>query len=925
MRHRSLFADSLASGTALRRLGAVLLLMLVCGGLVGLDVASAEGREIAPVEYPQYRQALLKAEEPGDVTAVLRRLVATSRAVHPEVYGKIVGPILQDTSLTSAVPVERRRMLFSTLITHLIAEQPNSDAILLINDILQRLSEDPALIERILTVDHKPDPVTGRRLGWERLLKRARELVRSDDQELRSAAIRVAAHVRDEDVARVVAALHDSLRSGERKPTADDVEAYLDAAELLLHYRFADLGALVTFLNPIAAKHFGTPESREAWTAGDKQKIRAELYRAVIQRQRDEGGEQATRERQAAMDYGRAVIEKAKGPADLRVFFDPERQRIAALQQAALQKADTLEPKPTQAWADLLIAALDHSDHMAVLEATVALLTKTFTEPSEPGQLLAAAIARRLAQGGGSDRIDLREKLATVLGRIGTAKDVRDALAGRARVSDDPQKAVWSRLIRALGTVSDGQVLWLRPHYQPTAAREEWERLAVAETLGQQGFRSRPGKRNPESHRAALFLMHILHGWPGAVVNVQREFKEGEETKTVTVSQLFVDDGDKNELETEAAKAALAAGERRFEFEAGSPDPSEAVREEAAKSLLFHDTPQTAAALARAAEEDSDVGAAALRTLGLQLRRGSDHAASALARLIEQGPTEARLLATLDVITRTPAPTGRLARAQLGSAVVDLLKKGGSEAVLRAAAATGAHLGQLGALKPVYIFWRGIDPEQEAERRKAWGDLLRGVIAGIAKAGANEGKLDLDFKQVASELLLGNEEHIGVFTETLAGLGDAAGRFELKRFRAELLMQHVGITAGHTIEQRRAELDTVIALYGELAEEAAVKNLMTLKKEMQRLRYDALHLRWAPPYLKTGEDAEDPAEFQLAALQAAVESADPDTANSARQAEVSALQKNDKLSKEQSDRLAKLVKALAEITASAAPPEKKAK
>ena len=89
----------------------------------------------------------------------------------------------------------------------------------------------------------------------------------------------------------------------------------------------------------------------------------------------------------------------------------------------------------------------------------------------------------------------------------------------------------------------------------------------------------------------------------------------------------------------------------------------------------------------------------------------------------------------------------------------------------------------------------------------------------------------------------------------------------------------------------------MIALYGELAEEAAAKSMTTLMKEMQRLRYDALHLRWAPPYLKTGENAEDPVEFQLAALQAAVDSADPDTANSARQAEVSALQKNDKLSK----------------------------
>ena len=40
--------------------------------------------------------------------------------------------------------------------------------------------------------------------------------------------------------------------------------------------------------------------------------------------QGSEGGEQAAKERQAALDYGRAVIQKAKGPGDLVVFFDAE-------------------------------------------------------------------------------------------------------------------------------------------------------------------------------------------------------------------------------------------------------------------------------------------------------------------------------------------------------------------------------------------------------------------------------------------------------------------------------------------------------------------------------------------------------------------------------------------------------------------------
>ncbi|MDF1702006.1 MAG: hypothetical protein P1V36_12685, partial [Planctomycetota bacterium] len=873
MRSRCSFADSLAPGTALRRVIGLLLMACITCGVVAAGPAHAEGRNMTAAQMAAYREALLKAESERDVGAVLMRLREISRDTHPLVYGKIVGPILQDTKLTAEFTPERRRMLLGELVIHMIAVQPDSDAILFLNDILARLGEDPGLVDRINEV-YKPDPVTTRRPGWDRLLRAARGLIRSADGVTRAGAIRLVAHCKCEDTAVVVAALHDALRSGERKPTAEDEVAYLDAAERLLLFRFADLSALVSFLNPIAAEHFGTPESREAWTATDRERIRAELYRALILRLREEGGSQSAKEHQAALDYGRAVIEKAKGPGDLLVFFDPKRQRLPELQQEAMQAAERLEPKPTQAWADLLVAAIDQSDHMGVLESIVPVLTKTFTAPSGATQLLAASVARRLADGAESDRVDLRETLATVLGRIGTAKDVRDALEGRARIAEDRQKAVWSELIHALGTVQDGQVLWLRPHYLPPASRPDWERLAVAETLGQQGFRSADGKApNLESPQAALFLLHILHGWSGTVVSAEVEVKTGEETKKVRVARIFVNDGETNELESEEAKEALAAGDAKLSFDAANPDAADAVREAAANSLLFHAGPHAASALGRAASEDNDVGNAALRVLGLQLGRGSGDAARALAHFIESAPPEGRLLAALDVITRTGAPKTTVARMTLGKAVTDLLAKGGSEAVVRSAAAAGAHLQQLAALKPVYLAWHGQAPDN-TEARAVWLGLLRGVVAGVAKAGATPTKLDPDFDlKFETEVKglvgigAGHEENAGTFATILGGLGDLGERFALKRLRAELATQYVGVQKGRTLDQRRAELDGVIGLYRELAGEAPSAGE---KREMQRMLYDALHSRWTK-WLRTGEGGEDAAPLQLAALQAAVD------------------------------------------------------
>ena len=97
MRSHRLFADSSLPAGGLRRAVGVLVLLALALGVFGISAARAEGREISPAEYDTYKAALLKAEKPGAVDTVLRRLMRTSRATHPNVYGKIVGPILKNS------------------------------------------------------------------------------------------------------------------------------------------------------------------------------------------------------------------------------------------------------------------------------------------------------------------------------------------------------------------------------------------------------------------------------------------------------------------------------------------------------------------------------------------------------------------------------------------------------------------------------------------------------------------------------------------------------------------------------------------------------------------------------------------------------------------------------------------------------------
>ena len=124
---------------------------------------------------------------------------------------------------------------------------------------------------------------------------------------------------------------------------------------------------------------------------------------------------------------------------------------------------------------------------------------------------------------------------------------------------------------------------------------------------------------------------------------------------------------------------------------------------------------------------------------------------------------------------------------------------------------------------------------------------------------------------------------------------------------------------GRTLDQRRAELDGVIALRGELVTEAPTASDA---KDMQRLLYETLHLRWST-YLKRGENGESAAPFQLAGLEAALASEDESTIKRARSGEAAELKRDENLDDAQKERLAKALKALEAAGSAAQPAPKK--
>ncbi len=881
----------------LRAAGALLAALILTITSAGPLLAKGEG--IPVTQDPIYREHLIHWKVEGDIQLILRKLVESSRGAHADVYARIVGKILRNPALTKDIDPAKRRTLFAAIIAHLVKTQPEDDnpVILLAESFLPLLAQDEALVEELIEMRFRRDPITHVRPGFDRLIERARQALSSDDPGVRGGAVRLLSDCECVDKADTVAAIHDALRATS-KISAEDAEQMLAAVERLLGYRFRDINELTTFLSDESSRFKG----RENWTDVDRYRVLSELLGALVKRLGAQGGAQETEAREAALDYGRALIRSAKGPDTLMVFFTEGRPIVPVLQREALDAARRLEPSAAPPWAALLTAALAQSEDQAVLEATVGLLNTFAVRPADGTPLAAAvgplaeAIAARLVKGTRTDRLDLRQRLADALGQIGTASLVQRVLDVRDDTNEESQQAVWARLIRALGVVRDGLVATLRPHYRRAEqARPEWERLAVAETLGQKGFRPSAGAAaNLEAPQAALFLMHILHGVPGVAVAFKGVPAVGDTPASEPRSSVFIG---KAALESEAAKEALARGTVVLEFAAATPDASNAVREAAVNSLNFHAGPETAQALGQAAAEAGDVGAAALSTLSLQLGRGSVDAAQALAEFIRGGPSDERLQAALQIILTRKMPTTNVARLSLGSAVRGLLTQADaaspvSEAVRRKAGEAAAKLYDLESLKPIYLAWRARAPE-DSEGQAAWLQNLRGLIEAVARASATSEALQIGLESAIKDQAEEDVENVGTFVSILAAIKSPT--FGLKRLHASLASQYQGIQKGRTKDERRAELDRVITLYTELAGDTKAGAADRL--DMQALLYDALHRRWNQ-WLKSGEEAESPAEFQLRALVAAAASGRGDIAQLAQESEGAALLADQGLSKE---------------------------
>ncbi len=877
----------------LRPQAVILAVVLV---LIGLRPVEAKGDPIPEARWPELTQRIFDAPNEDKRDAVLNILLRSPRETHGIIYGKVVGPVFHDRARAKDLTPEQRRAMYATVIAHLADDQPDAETVLLVPAFLPLLADDEALVTMLRRDKLDPD-INGKQQGWVRVLKSVQRLLLDTDPTLRRSAVRISAHCECVSEADTLAALYEALKTIGADATQEDATAFLGAAERLLKYRFADTSALLKFLGDRAARF---EKRATGWTDTDRYRIRSEFLADIISLYQEKGGEGIQKARTAALVYGKTLIEKADKPADLLDFFDPKSERFEELQRLAIAATAPPRMKPTAdaAWADLLVAALDHSDDAGVLDRVVKLIGGTFTEQTKDSQQLAAAVARRLKRGIATDTLPHRLDLAGLLGRIGTRGDVRAALPERLGEAHAGQKDVWARLIRAFGIVQDGLVIQVTPYYSVAGNNHtpEWARLAVAQSLGSTGFRTSQEQGGP----ASIMLLHILTGQAVKAVKVP---VEGTTDKFVVLTYVGT-----------AVKQAKD-GDVQLDLPETKAEDAPSVVAAAIDSLEFYPSENAATVLATLIAGGEASADTALKVLGRQLHRDDLYAARAMAGLLRGGDlSAARLGAALEAIQQATRPTKADARTVLADAVRGIMAHADtSEELRREAAGVSAHLGDVLAVKPVYLTLGGLR-EDDAAGREAWGDLLQKLVVAVAKSGKQVPGLDKTLGGVLREIA--SEKQAALVLSLFQAMGQDADRFALKRDHADLRVEHASDSEGRSREDRRKDLDGAAQLFRELVSEAATE---PDRADLNTSLYRVLVRRAEPDWLASGEKAE---AFLLEALKVAVASGGATLAKEAQEQLVAGLRKSGGLTQAQKSELEQAAKQLQELVDGKAPEKK---
>jgi hypothetical protein len=783
-----------------------------------------------PPSAKQLTELLVKGKGPAQWSGVLDGvLLEEARDSHAVRYGAVVGPIFAQAAVTAELDPEAKRKLYAFVIDHLVETQPEGDAILLVDVFLPHLERDRELVRLLREGDLlRLDVATGRRPAWDRLQRNVVELVSAPEAGVRRAAIRLLPERELDDYADAVAALHGVLATRPEGFERADEAACLGASEALLGHRFKDVAALSAFLDPFAERF----AKRAEWSELERTALDRDLRRAAQQLATSAGGADTERLGEAARMYGRVLIAKAQGPADLMVFFDPDVDPDPELQREAAQRAAGMKPVADEAWAEFLRRCLAHSTDQRVLTRVIQILGSTFREPAPPHTpLVATAVAQRLKEGAETDSVDARKNLASMLGVIGSLADLQEALPDPQRLlggaANGRQDPVWKTLIHAVGLVDTGLVVRLALYYRfDEKLQPKWARLAVAEALGFDGIRN----SETEKPLAAAMLRHIL-------------------------------DGDEVTLGTTTIKADNREAEA-------------AVRIAAIRSMQHYPDLGTAPVLGTIAEEQTEEGAEAVKVIGRQLRQGSVEAGNELARLIGLEADAARLDALLDLVAKeTPATLDAGARSTLAAAVLGVMRREGTGEALRAkAAAASVRLADHLALGTVHDIW---DAQTQEAARAQWKQLLQALFVAAAPAGKDSPAVEEALLDQLS--VMKGEQHYAEALEFLDAMGENAARLGMRHVRAELRYEYASAGKDRTPQQRRGDLDAAARLFREVASETADEGI---KRNILVQAYQALELRATPEYLDN-EGGEKAKTFQLEALNVAVESRDPGTAREA--------------------------------------------
>jgi hypothetical protein len=439
------------------------LLLALCFVLLAAPCLAADPPEPVPEDLT-LRDELLAGTSVGEWRGAVEKIATQKERGWIE---RVLGDLFLATEATSS---EHHRSALAFVAAY-FADHPLDDGktVLLGAHIVRRAYDDPAFVDALRGF------VTAGAGGWARLLEEARLALDSEDMAVKVRGVRFLGWSEEGQALASLWRIVDEAK--EDLPRLADEhggamrlrQAYLDAFEALVSYRFSGVARAVEQLEPLR---------------------RDSLYRivATLSRLKD------TEESPVFLAWGKRLVDRAvleSSVEDLVEFLVPRSGVPMKLRLYAWQQAATMNPKASEAWSATLCTVLSRETESVILQAVLDLLRRMdFQEIPALAERSAGCVVERLA---GRDRPEDRERLAEILGHLKSRPHVHEALA---HVGPGETRVI-AALLRSLGAVTGARAEDALERYRAQGEGSPAGvalRTAVVTALGHESMAQSDGK-----------------------------------------------------------------------------------------------------------------------------------------------------------------------------------------------------------------------------------------------------------------------------------------------------------------------------------------------------------------------------------------------------------------------------------------------